>query len=132
MNTIWNNEQYKLVIDFSDAGLPDYEVTTNSGLTDSFIHSIDATFTDGNRSSNPLGFMYSSQTYVYVYDNEDLINPFNIQSKYYSYMTPGRKATLYKMVNSGEWKRYFAGNITTCNGSFENGPHGLVIIHIEE
>ena len=131
MSKYFDNEQFKLEIDFSDVtGLSNYVITTlpNTG----YIQTINTNITDGNRGDNPLGNMSSGRCYVSLFDNNDTVNPMNTSSVYAGYMTPGRKATLYKSADGETWTRYFGGTITNWQGSFKDGLHNITSITIED
>lgn len=131
MSTFFESENFKIVIDFSDVtGLRDYVATTLPG--EQYIQTVNTDTNDGNRGDNPLGNMCSGRCYVSLFDNDDTVNPMNELSVYAGYMTPGRKATVYKSADGTNWTRYFGGIITNWQGSFKDGLHNVTTLTIED
>lgn len=131
MGTFFESENFKIVIDFSDVtGLSDYVATTLPG--EQYIQTVNTDTNDGNRGDNPLGNMCSGRCYVSLFDNDDTVNPMNELSVYAGYMTPGRRATVYKSTDGETWTRYFGGIITNWQGSFKDGLHNVTTISIED
>mgnify|MGYP003291298794 CR=1 FL=1 len=131
MSTFFEAENFKIVIDFSDVtGLSDYVATTLPG--EQYIQTVNTETNDGNRGDNPLGNMCSGRCYVSLFDNDDTVNPMNELSVYAGYMTPGRKATVYKSADGENWTRYFGGIITNWQGSFKDGLHNVTTLTIED
>lgn len=131
MGTFFESENFKIVIDFSDVtGLSDYVATTLPG--EQYIQTVNTDTNDGNRGDNPLGNMCSGRCYVSLFDNDDTVNPMNELSIYAGYMTPGRRATVYKSADGETWTRYFGGIITNWQGSFKDGLHNVTTISIED
>lgn len=134
MSTFFENELFKMVISFDDVnGLSDYEVETPSDTPSSkYIQTVKANLSDGNRGDNPLGNMSSGRCYISLFDDDDTVNPMNSESEYSGYMTPGRRATVYKSKDGETWSRYFGGLITDWQGSFKDGLHNITTIKIED
>jgi hypothetical protein len=150
MSTFYEDEQFKLIIDFSDVtGLSDYEAMTGAPAkelppfdpehpdepwthsddsTEKYIQTIHKKSASGNSGSNPIGHMASATLYISVFDDEDTINPMNESSAYAGHMTPGRKVQLLKSTDGTNWSSYFKGFITNWQGSFKDGYYGITTI----
>lgn len=151
MNTLYNYEQFKVIIKFSSvvSGLPDYVVKTGSPIKPAtaslgkHVSSIDIDFNDGNRSDNPLGTMSSSYGYINIYDDEDKLNPLNTESDYYGYCIPGVEVLVKKLVKEIQTVDnvltpveveypYFTGYVKRWNASYSNGINGYVSLSVED
>ena len=154
MSSEFDNEQYKLIIDFSDVGLANYEVTTGGAQRElppfspdnpdapwthgtegvqKYINKISTRMTAGASDSDPLGHLTSSQCFLYVFDEDDTINPMNSGSVYFGYMAQGRKAKVLRTDDGGTtWTQYFVGFITNWQGSYKDGCCGPVSLAIAD
>lgn len=140
MSTLWNKEQFKFVIKFSEAyeELDDYVVSTDARVsTLCLVSDLDFDFASSQSSASTLFTLQASSGSLTIFDYDGLLNPLNGLSPYFGYMTPGLHILAYiadyvEEIEDYVWEDYGEWFVSDWQGGMENGGITAVTIGIDD
>lgn len=129
-NKYWRGEPLKAIIKFANSG--NYTVYTDKGESNNFINSAKFSLSEGNNRVNPLGVSMSNSVTLEIYDESDSLSPANTTSKYYGDIVNGVEIELFISYNGTTWSKYGIWYVTSWDGSYTDGGHGMVHVSAED
>lgn len=140
MGAFWNKEQFKFIIKFSEANesLTDYIVSTDERInSNALVSALDFDFSSSQSNTSSLFTLQASENSLTIFDYIGQLNPLNVLSKYYGYMTPGLHVLAYiadyvENVEDYNWRPYGNWFVSSWNGGMENGTVTEVTINCDD
>lgn len=140
MGAFWNREQFKFIIKFSDASesLTDYVVSTDGRInSNALVSALEFDFSSSQSSTSSLFTLQASENSLSIFDYAGHLNPLNVLSPYYGYMTPGIHVLAYiadyvENVEDYDWKSYGKWFVSSWHGGMENGAVTEVTINCDD
>lgn len=129
----YNNEQLKIIIDFSDVNLPNY-VAGSMYADDKFITEAEFNWQSRNNKLGSFSFTGSSAS-LDIYDENDTLNVNNNKGLYFGVQLLNRKVLIYKSGFNGDtpvWKPYGEWYIRSSGNNYASGWHDVTSLSLED